>query len=49
MVQTVKFMNPEVPDEYGQPTEDTLSVSDDTFALILEIRKLTQAIRGLNR
>ena len=45
MVQTVKFMNPEVPDEDGRPTEDTLSVSDDTFALILEIRKLTKEIR----
>ena len=45
MVQTVKFMNPEVPDEDGRPTEDTLSVSDDTYALILEIRKLTNALR----
>jgi hypothetical protein len=45
MTQQVKFMNENVLDENEEPTEQTLEVSDDTFALILEIRKLTNALR----
>jgi len=45
MTQQVKFMNPNVLDEDEKPTEQTLEVSDDTYALILEIRKLTNALR----
>ena len=45
MTQQVKFMNENVLDEYENPTEQTLEVSDDTYALILEIRKLINALR----
>jgi hypothetical protein len=45
MTQPVKFINDNVLDEDENPTEQTLEVSDDTYALILEIRKLINALR----
>lgn len=42
----IKFQNHDVPDEEGKPTEDLINVSDDTYALILEIRKLAKALRS---
>mgnify|MGYP003133339169 CR=1 FL=1 len=47
-LRPIKFLNIEVRDERGDPTEDTLQVSDDTYALVLTIRDLISTIRRNN-
>ena len=43
----IEFENPEIVNEDGKNIKDTFNVSDDTYAIIMELRKLTNAIRRL--